>query len=71
MYIKKNKEKITFHIKYVMILFGLCNAPGIFQFYINKTFWELPDSFCTVYLDDILIFSESISAHIKYFQQVL
>ncbi len=54
-----------------MIPFALYNAQGTFQSYISETLWEFLDDFCTAYLDDILIYSESISAHTKYVQQVL
>lgn len=51
--------------------FNLCNALGTFQSYINKTLREFLDDFCIAYLDDILVYSESISAHTKHIQQVL
>jgi patatin-like phospholipase/acyl hydrolase len=43
--------------------FGLCNAPGTFQSYINKSVMEFLDVCCTAYLDDILIYSEDPSKH--------
>ena len=68
-----DEEKTVFHIRYglyeyIVMPFGLCNAPGTFQSFINETLWEFLDNFCTSYLDDILIYSESISAHTKYLQ---
>ena len=37
--------------------FGLCNAPSTFQRLMNDTFHDLLDSYVTVYLDDILVYS--------------
>ncbi len=41
--------------------FGLTNAPATFQSYINKILAEKLDVFVIVYLDDILIYTESES----------
>ncbi|KAI0996563.1 hypothetical protein K3495_g11619 [Podosphaera aphanis] len=37
--------------------FGLQGAPAAFQRYVNETLGDLLDSFCTAYLDDILIYT--------------
>jgi hypothetical protein len=47
------------HFEYLVIPFGLTNAPATFQAYINNALRGLVDDFCIVYLDDILIFSKS------------
>ena len=60
--IKKDDEwKTAFctrynHFKYLIMLFGLVNAPASFQAYINKALTGFFDTFCVVYLDDILIY---------------
>lgn len=46
--------------EYQVMPFGLCNAPGTFQSFINDSVREYLDIFCSAYLDDILIYSESI-----------
>ena len=38
--------------------FGLCNAPSIFQSMINRILHDLLDEGVVVYLDDILIYNE-------------
>jgi hypothetical protein len=43
--------------------FGLCNALASFQNYINHTLYDLPDQFCTAYLDDILVYSKNRKEH--------
>jgi hypothetical protein len=41
--------------EYLVMPFGLCNAPGTFQAMINKVLHELLDEGVIVYIDDILI----------------
>ena len=56
------------------MLFGLCNRPASFQNYINNTLCEYLNNFCTVYLDDILIYSDNEAEHeihVKYVLQKL
>ena len=51
--------------------FGLYNAPGIFQSYINETVQEYLDLFCTAYLDDVLVFSGEEEEHTDHVLKVL
>ena len=49
-----------------MIPFGLTNALGSFQSYVNKILAEKLDIFVIVYLDDILIYTKDPGkAHVK------
>ena len=43
--------------------FGRMNAPALFQHLINDTLWEFLDIFCTAYLDDILIYSDTLEEY--------
>ncbi len=47
------------YFEYQVMPFGLTNAPATFQGYINKILAEKLDVFVIVYLDDILIYTES------------
>ncbi len=47
------------HFKYQVMPFGLTNALATFQGYINKILVKKLDVFIIVYLDDILIYTES------------
>ena len=65
---KSNKWKTAFHIQYKhyeyqVLLFELMNVPVMFQVYINKILSSLLDICCVVYLNDILIYSNSELEH--------
>ncbi len=47
------------HFEYQVMPFELTNAPATFQGYINKILAEKLNVFVIVYLDDILIYTES------------
>ena len=57
--------------EYVVMPFGLCNAPATFQTLINKVLGEYLDDFCSAYLDDILVYSNSEEEHITHVKKVL
>ena len=46
--------------EYLVILFGLTGAPAIFQRYINWVLCNYLDKFCTVYVDNILIYTSGL-----------
>lgn len=41
------------------MLFRLANAPSLFKTFIKDIFHMMFDNFCTAYIDDILIYSNS------------
>ena len=45
------------HYEYLVMPFGLANAPATFQAYINRALTGLTDLICVVYLDDICIYT--------------
>lgn len=51
--------------------FELANAPATFQSYINRALSDLLDFYCVVYLDNILIYSNSEQEHILYVRMIL
>ena len=57
--------------EFMVMPFGLCNAPATFQRLMNKVFAVEINQFILVYLDDILIFSESVEEHWKHLQVAL
>jgi hypothetical protein len=57
--------------EYNVMPFGLCNAPGTFQHYMNDTFRDFLDKFLIIYLDDLLIYSDTLAEHKKHVRMVL
>jgi len=45
--------------EFLMILFGLCNAPSTFTTLMNSAFHDKLDDFFIIYIDDIHIYSKS------------
>ena len=42
------------------MLFGLTNAPATFQAFINNILRQYLDVFVTIYLDNIIVYSETL-----------
>lgn len=59
------------HFEYLVMPFGLTNAPTMFQALINDVLCDMLNKFIFVYLDDILIFSESREEHVRLILQRL
>jgi len=53
------------------MFFKLCNVLITFQSMMNSILQNLLNKFCLIYLNNILIFSDSISDHQKHLQTVL
>lgn len=59
------------HYEYLVMPFGLVNAPSVFQALVNDVLREMLERFVFVYLDDILIFSPTLAEHKQHVRQVL
>ena len=57
--------------EYLVMPFGLCNAPSTFQRLMNDVFKHEINSFILVYLDNILIYSRSINEHWEHLAHAL
>ena len=55
----------------LVVQFGLVNAPSVFQRFIISLFMDLLDVCVVVYLDDILVYSDSYDSHVKHVTEVL
>ena len=68
-------EKTTFrthhgHYEYRVMAFGLSNAPSTFQAAMNNLLTPFLRCFATVFFDDILVYSKSLSSHIHHLEAV-
>lgn len=59
------------HFHWRVMPFGLTNAPACFQRMVNNLLSKYLDDFVVVYLDDILIYSETAEQHLEHIKMVL
>ncbi|KAA0036948.1 pol protein [Cucumis melo var. makuwa] len=59
------------HYEFIVISFGLTNAPLVFIDLMNRVFQDFLDSFVIVFIDDILIYSKTEAEHEEHLHQVL
>ncbi|WVZ94102.1 hypothetical protein U9M48_040039 [Paspalum notatum var. saurae] len=57
--------------EYLVMSFGLTNAPAFFMYMMNLVFMNELDKFVVVFIDDILIYSKSEEEHKKHLRVVL
>ena len=50
--------------------FGLTNAPATFQRLMESCLGELHLNWCIIYLDDIIVFSQTLEEHLHRFKAV-
>jgi hypothetical protein len=57
--------------EYLMMSFGLTNAPAHFMYLMNSVFMEEMDKFVVLFIDAILVFSKSRKEHEEHLRIVL
>jgi hypothetical protein len=57
--------------EYIVMSFGLINAPAYFMYLMNKVFMEYLDNFIVVFIVDILIYSKTEEEHKEHLRLVL
>ena len=72
----KDIPKIEFvsrygHHEYLVVPFGLTNAPAIFMNLMNNIFMKYLDKFVIVFINDILVYSKTKGDHADHFRIVL
>jgi len=69
-------QKTTFrsrygHYEYMVMPFGVTNAPVVFMDYMNRIFRPFLDKFVVVFIDDILIYFRTHEEHAEHLRLVL
>ncbi|KAA0065613.1 pol protein [Cucumis melo var. makuwa] len=59
------------HYEFIVMSFGLMNAPAVFMDLMNKVFREFLNTFLIVFIDDILIYSKTEAEHEEHLRMVL
>ncbi len=59
------------HYEYLVMPFGLANSPSVFQAFMNDIFRDMLDRWVIVYIDDILIYSNTQEEHVRHVRAVL
>jgi hypothetical protein len=59
------------HFEFLVMPFGLCNAPATFMQLMQEVFRDCLDQFVIVFLDDILIYSKTAEEHARHIEAVL
>ncbi len=70
--VPKTAFKIRYgHYEFLVISFGLTNAPTAFVDLMNRVFRPFLDHFFIIFIDDILVYSWTNEKHVWHLRMVL
>ena len=56
--------------EFLVMPFGLCNAPATFTTLMNNIFYEYLDDFVIIYINDILVYLKTAKEHAEHLEKV-
>jgi hypothetical protein len=59
------------HFEFLVLPFGLTDAPTLFMDLMNRVFQPYLDNFVVVFINDILVYSKSYEEHEQHLRQTL
>ena len=59
------------HYAFLVMSFGLTNAPAAFMDLMNRVFKPYVDQFIVVFIDDILVYSKSMEEYMYHLRTIL
>ena len=59
------------HYEFIVMSFGLTNAPAVFMDLMNRVFKNFLYTFVIVFIDDILVYSKTEAEHDEHLHKVL
>jgi len=72
--VEGDEKKIVYHTRYwsyeFLMPFGLTNAPTTFCTFMNDIFRKCLDDFVVVYIDEILVYNNSMEEHVEHLRKM-